>query len=116
MINNDGINYDGRRFRPVGHGADAPVATYRQRDDLLWADFSGGNARRGSLTGVCTPDGRLRFAYTMVLDGGEIISGYCESTPEVLADGRIRLHETWQRYGANATSGTSQIEEVPPQS
>jgi hypothetical protein len=106
------INYDGRRFRPVGHGPGAPTATYRQSGDLLWAEFGGGHARRGSLTGLCAPDGTLRFAYTMVLDGGEVISGHCESTPEVLADGRIVLHEKWERYGEHAASGESQIEEV----
>jgi hypothetical protein len=34
------------------------------------------------------------------------------NTPEVLADGRIRLHERWERYGAHADSGISYIEEV----
>ena len=107
------INYDGRRFRAVGHGPDAPVATYRQHGDLLWAEFSGGHARRGSLTGLCAEDGTLTFAYTMVLDDGEIISGSCRSTPEILADGRILLHEEWERYGEHAAAGTSEIEEVP---
>lgn len=106
------IDYDGRRFRAVGHGEDAPTATYRQSGDLLWAEFSGGHARRGSLTGLCAADGTLDFAYTMVLDGGEVISGRCTSTPEVLDDGRILLHEQWERYGAHASSGVSQIEEV----
>lgn len=106
------IDYDGRRFRPVGHGPDAPTATYRQSGDLLWAEFSGGHARRGSLTGLCAPDGSLRFAYTMVLDGGEVISGQCVSTPELLDDGRILLHEKWERFGDHAAAGTSQIEEV----
>jgi hypothetical protein len=33
--------------------------------------------------------------------------------PEVLPDGRIRLHETWERFGADAATGTSCIEEIP---
>jgi hypothetical protein len=108
------LDYDGRRFRGTGYapGADAPVATYRQRGDLLWADFAGGAVRRGSLAGVCRPDGTLEFTYAMVLSGGAILAGHCESTPEVLPDGRIRLHERWQRYGQHAASGTSQLEEV----
>lgn len=106
------INYDGRRFRAVGHGPDSPTATYRQSGDLLWAEFGGGHARRGSLTGLCAEDGTLNFAYTMVLEGGEVIAGRCRSTPEILEDGRILLHEKWERYGEHAGSGESQIEEV----
>ncbi len=130
-----GIDYDGRRFRPVGHGApdgtvpdatvpdatgpdgDRPggtVATYRQRDDLLWAEFEGGSTRRGALCGVRQNDGRLEFTYSMVLDTGDVISGRCVSVPEILADGRIRLHETWERFAPHAARGTSQIEEVEP--
>ena len=105
------IDYDGKRFRPVGHGG-GTVATYRQRGDLLWGDFSGGEIRRGSLTGLCRPDDSVEFAYTMVLADGTVLAGHCVSTPEVLPDGRVRLHEKWERFGAHADSGTSEIEEV----
>jgi hypothetical protein len=106
------VNYDGRRFQPV----DAPgrVATYRQDGDVLWGEFTGGRARRGALTGVCAPDGTLRFAYCMVLDTGEVISGHCVSTPHLLPDGRIRLREDWERYGAHADRGVSYLEEIIP--
>lgn len=110
------INYDGRRFRPVADGApeESRVAVYRQEGDLLWGEFLGGKARRGALTGTCAPDGRLDFAYCMVLDDGEVISGHCASTPQVLEDGRIRLDEVWERFGAHASSGVSVIEEIRP--
>ncbi|MEO9238224.1 MAG: hypothetical protein ABI418_09040, partial [Jatrophihabitantaceae bacterium] len=68
--------------------------------------------RRGSLCGRCLPDGELEFAYTTVLMSGEIIAGHCRSTPEVLADGRIRLSEKWERFGSHAAVGVSEIEEV----
>jgi hypothetical protein len=109
------MNYDNKRFRPVGGatGEASRVATYRQHGDLLWGEFTGGHARRGVLTGTARPDGRLEFGYCMVLDTGEVISGHCRSTPEILPDGRIRLHEEWERYGAHAGSGVSRIEEFP---
>jgi hypothetical protein len=50
----------------------------------------------------------------MAFEGGEIVSGRCHSTPTVLADGRIRLHEEWERYGPHGSSGVSSIEELPP--
>ncbi|GAA1267438.1 hypothetical protein GCM10009665_65350 [Kitasatospora nipponensis] len=108
------IDYDGRRFRPVSadHEESGRSALYRQRGDLLWGEFSGGDARRGTLTGICAPDGTLTFAYCMVLGDGEVVSGRCHSTPTRLPDGRIRLHETWERFGAHAASGISLLEEI----
>jgi hypothetical protein len=91
---------------------DAPVAEYHQRDDLVWAEFAGGDVRRGSLTGTCAPDGTITFAYTMVLAANEVISGRSVNTPQILDDGRIRLHERWERYGPHAETGVSHIEEV----
>ncbi|GGT12478.1 hypothetical protein [Streptomyces purpureus] len=107
------IDYDGRRFRNTAYGDDAPVARYRQEGSLLWADFAGGDVKKGALTGHAADDGTLEFTYTMVLADGEVIAGRCWSTPEVLPDGRIRLSERWERYGERADSGISELEEVP---
>jgi len=109
------INYDGRRFRAVTAEPQASSAVYRQDGDLVWAEFGGGHIRRGSLTGTCAPDGVVTFAYTMVLDDGAVISGRSVNTPEYLPDGRIQLHEVWERYGVHAQRGTSTIVEVPGQ-
>lgn len=109
------INYNGRRFRSThsGPGGEAPEALYIQEGDLVRAEFAGRDVRHGSLAGrVIDFQGTLDFAYCMVLDGGEVISGRSLSTPEVLEDGRIRLREEWERYGAHADSGVSYIEEV----
>lgn len=107
------INYNGRLFRPVTDTpAETPVARYHQTQDLLWGEFSGGEVRRGSLTGTCDDDGVLRFAYCMVVDGGEVVTGLCRSVPEVLPDGRIRLTEYWERFGAGASQGVSALEEL----
>ncbi|MEF9904738.1 hypothetical protein [Streptomyces sp. P9-A2] len=106
------IDYDGRRFRPAEAEAQGRTAVYRQDGNLLWGTFSGGRARRGSLTGVCAPDGSLHFAYSMVLDDGEVVSGRCRSTPEIREDGGVDLREEWERYGARAARGVSYLKEV----
>jgi hypothetical protein len=109
------INYDGRRFRPVSAaGADVAdqVATYRQEGPLIWGEFRGGGVRRGALAGTCVPDGALDFAYCMVLDGAQIVSGRCHSTPESRADGGIDLREVWERYGPDSCSGVSRLTEI----
>lgn len=105
------INYDGRRFRTAG-GGDGTVARYRQDGDLVWAEFAGGQVRRGTITGACGADGTLRLAYTMVLAGGEVISGHSVTIPERDADGRLMLREEWERYGEHAATGISYLEEV----
>jgi hypothetical protein len=114
MTDRQRIDYEGRRFvRPEDRSdPQAPVATYHQRGDLVWAEFSGGEVRRGALNGTCAEDGSIEFTYSMVLAAGEVVAGRSISVPHVLADGRIRLHERWERYGAHAASGTSYLEEV----
>ena len=107
------FSYDGRRFRP--EDAAEPVVTYRQDGDLLWAEIpAGSGVRRGSLAGRCASDGSLDFAYCMVLDDGEVVSGRCHSTPMRRRGGGIRIKEEWERYGPNAARGVSYLEEVDP--
>ena len=56
----------------------------------------------------------MRFAYVEVLTDGSIVVGECESRPERLPDGRIRLREQWRRHGPHRDSGVSVIEEATP--
>ncbi|WP_367129125.1 FAD-binding oxidoreductase [Saccharothrix sp. HUAS TT1] len=106
------INYDGKLFRKAG-GGDGTVARYHQDGDLVWANFTGGKVRRGTVTGVCSPDGTLRLAYTMVLGTGEVISGQTVNVPQERPDGQLVLREEWERFGDHAASGVSYLEEVP---
>jgi hypothetical protein len=117
------VNYDGRTFRVAGEdgedgedgqdAADVPQARYHQDGNVVWGEFAGGHVRRGSLAGTCSPDGVLHFAYCMVYDSGEVVSGRCQSIPQLLDDGRIRLNEEWERYAPRADRGVSYLEELP---
>jgi hypothetical protein len=110
------FSYNERRFRPEGETG--PVVTYRQEGDLLWAEIPvGGAVRRGALTGRCGSDGTLDFAYSMVLEDGEVVCGRCHSTPmrRPGGGGGIRIREEWERYGPNAATGVSYLEEVDAQ-
>jgi hypothetical protein len=114
----DSYDYDGKVFASTvtadtaGIGGGGPIGRYHQRGDLVWAEFAGGKVRHGSLVGVRDADGRLRLAYCQVLEDGTVICGDCISTPERLADGRIRLREVWRRYSPRAEDGVSVIDEV----
>lgn len=111
------MNYNGRVFRPVENTPNGEVNgetrfEYRQVGDLLEALYSGGGIRSGQMVGLVGEEGRLTFCYQHVTDEGELRSGRCESTPELLADGRLRLHETWKWTSGDLSEGRSIVEEV----
>lgn len=43
---------------------------------------------------------------------GTLMTGVCHSTPEILADERLRLYEKWQWTSGDLTKGESIIEEI----
>lgn len=105
---------DGRRFVPVANSPDGEVDgttvfTYHEADGVVWADYAGGQVRRGYLVG--TRDGRdLDFRYAHLNVDGQTATGHCRSVISLLADGRLHLDETWQ-WESRAGSGTSTVEE-----
>jgi hypothetical protein len=50
--------------------------------------------------------------YHQVNEQGELMTGTCRSKPEILPDGRIRLHETWRWTSGDGSEGSSIIEEI----
>ncbi len=50
--------------------------------------------------------------YQHVNRDGELMTGHCRSTPELLPDGRLRLHESWQWTSGDGSRGESIIEEI----
>lgn len=109
------INYDGRTFRPVAtSGGDVGADTrfhYRQVGDVVWATYSGGAVRFGTLIATVSPDGALDMRYQQVAGDGTVKTGRCRSTPQVLPDGRLRLLETWQWTEGATGAGASEVEE-----
>jgi hypothetical protein len=106
---------DGRRFRAVGDvdGGEveaATVFTYHERDGEIWAEYAGGRVKRGYLVGTREGD-KLDFRYTQLNTAGETNSGHCVSTVEHMADGRLRLSETWE-WESRTGSGTSVLAEL----
>jgi hypothetical protein len=112
------IQYDGRIFRSVENsdGGDVSAATtfhYHQVGNLVWATYSGGSVRFGTLLAKADTDGNLDMRYQHVSMDGTFKSGECQSRPERLADGRLRLHERWRWTGGAEGQGISIIEELP---
>lgn len=111
------INYHGRKFAgisntPNGQVSGETVFAYSQHDNTLTATYSGGTIKEGHMTGLVHEDNSLHFAYHHIDTDGRLKSGFCHSTPELLPDGRIRLHEKWEWTYGGEGNGASVLEEV----
>lgn len=106
---------DGRRFAAVGDTVEGEVGegtvfAYHENDGEVWAHYSGGAVRRGYLVGTRAGD-RLDFRYSQLNARGETSSGHCVSSVSQLADGRLRMDETWE-WESRPGAGTSAVEEL----
>jgi len=111
------IDYNNRNFRSIENspGGDVDGDTlfeYRQKGDIVWATYEGSAVAFGTLTARVLPDGQLDMRYQHVAADGLIRTGRCLSTPEILLDGRVRLHERWRWTKGGEGEGESRIEEV----
>lgn len=109
------INYDNKTFVSVRNSKTGEVSSetffnYHQKDNLVWAEYAGGAIRFGTLIVKCDGGGNLKMCCQYLNENGELMTGECFSTPEIPADGRIRLHEKWHWTGGNLSSGESIIE------
>ncbi|WP_240793064.1 hypothetical protein [Arthrobacter crystallopoietes] len=110
---------DRKVFAAVANTASGEVGRttrfhYRQDGRMIWAEYSGGAVVRGYLVGTRDGD-RLDFRYSHLNINLQTANGVCASKLEVLEDGRIRLHETWQ-WESRPERGTSVVEEIPARS
>lgn len=111
------INYNNKTFRPVSNTENSEtsgetVFHYKQEGNILTSEYSGGKIVKGHLIGMVDADGNISMRYHQVNTSGEIMAGKCLSVPEVLPNGKIRLHETWEWTTGDCSKGTSIIEEV----
>lgn len=111
------INYNNKTFASVENSATGEVSSqtifqYHQKNDLVWAEYSGGAIVFGNLIAKVLEDDSLEMRYQHLNERGELMTGKCVSAPEVLADGRLRLREKWQWTCGDFSRGESIVEEV----
>jgi hypothetical protein len=111
------INYHNKTFRPLinsenGETSSETTFHYRQNGNVLTAEYSGGKIVYGHLLGLVDSAGNIDMRYHQINIQGEIMTGVCQSTPEILDNGKIRLHETWEWTSGDFSKGRSVIEEV----
>ena len=111
------MNYDGKKFKPIVTSNNSVVGEniifkYDQENEILTCSYHGGKIRAGHLMGVVDESGKVDMRYHQILDDGSIQTGVCFTTPEILDDGRIRLHEEWQWTSGDLSKGSSILEQV----
>jgi hypothetical protein len=111
------INYEGRKFVSLENSGTGEVDAetvfhYHQKENIVWAEYGGGEIVRGTLIAKCDAEGNLEMRYQHINRNGELMTGKCFSSPEVLPDSRIRLYEKWQWTCGDLSSGESVIEEI----
>lgn len=113
------IDYDGRVFGMLSSttGDTEAVALtrfyYHQTDDVVTCEYHGGSVRVGRMIGLVDGDGILTIRFEHIYTDGRMMSGKGVSTPEILPDGRVRLHETYEVF-ETGYHGTSVVEEIDP--
>jgi hypothetical protein len=111
------INYNGRSFRPVlnsenGETSAETIFHYIQEGNILSSTYSGGKILHGHLLGLVDPNGQINMRYHQVNASLELMTGICHTVPEVLPNGKLRLHETWQWTSGDLSKGNSILEEI----
>lgn len=106
------VNYDNRFFIPESNSANGEVDVstifhYRQQGRAVWATYEGGDVETGTLVARMNDDGSLEMRYSHLNSNGELKTGCCHTTPELLPDGRLRLHERWQWTSGDCSAGQS---------
>lgn len=118
-MSNSPIDYNNRTLRsasntPNGEVSSATIFHYRQDSlpsNTVWATYLGGSIVRGFLIATVNADQSLNARYQHVNDRNELMTGKCRSVPEILSDGRLRLHEEWEWTSGDCSKGTSVVEE-----
>lgn len=106
------ICYEGKFFIPKmnsenGEVDNQTVFQYHQKENLLWADYAGGEIVKGHLTGTVAQNGELDFYYHHINEHQQVRVGVCHSVPHMLENGKVELAEEWQWLNGDCSKGTS---------
>lgn len=111
------MNYNNKKFTAISNTENGETSTetiflYKQDGNILTSEYSGGKIVKGHLIALVDKKGEINMRYHQVNEKGELMTGVCQSIPEVLANGKIRLHETWQWTSGDKSKGNSVLEEI----
>src|SRR4051794_16611343 len=111
------ISYNDKTFRSIANTANGEVNgdtifQYQQNSFLVSATYSGGGVLFGHLIGLVDANGVMDIRYHHVNNEGKLRTGICFTTPELLPNGKLRLHEKWKWTNGDESEGESIVEET----
>lgn len=114
---NQKLNYNGRKFvtksnTDNGEVDGQTVFCYYQKENVIWAEYKGGEIKQGFLIGTADKEGNLLFTYQHLNESGELRLGKCNSKPVFLENGKLEMHEEWQWLNGDKSKGLSVLSEI----
>lgn len=111
------INYNNKKFKLLsntanGETSSATIFHYKQNQNILTSYYAGGEIIQGHLLGVVAANGEIEMRYHHLNTKNEFKTGICHSKPELMPNGKLRLHEDWQWTTGDKSSGSSLLEEI----
>lgn len=111
------MNYNNKRFRPIsnsenGETSEETIFHYVQNGNVLSSTYAGGKIKTGHLLGIVDEHGNIDMRYHQINTDGVLMTGTCTSFPELMENGKIRLHESWKWTSGDFSEGKSIIEEI----
>lgn len=111
------MKYHNKKFKLVSNSENSEISstmifTYKQTAHILSCTYSDIAIKTGHLIGIVAKNGTINMSYHQINSKNEMMTGTCISTPEILENGKIRLHEKWQWTSGDFSKGTSILEEI----
>lgn len=111
------MNYNNKKFKAVHNSENGEVSSemifhYQQTGNILYCNYTDKNIVKGHLLGTVQKDGSIHMSYHQINTQQQLLTGICTSTPKVLDNGKIQLHEKWEWTNGDKSSGTSVLEEI----
>jgi hypothetical protein len=111
------INYNNKKFRVFENSENGETTTemvfeYKQSENILTSQYSGGQILSGHLIGLVDKNGTIEIRYHQINTKGELMTGICSSKPEFTKNGKIKLHEKWEWTSGDKSKGESILIEI----
>jgi len=85
---------------------------YYQEGGIIWADYAGGDIKRGQIIGRKLDELHFEIRYQHINQKGELRTGTCQTEIVYLPHGKMQLNESWQWTSGDGSSGTSILVEI----
>jgi len=108
------INLNNKIFKALSNSENGEVSNetifhYKQSENIIWADYSGGEIVKGNLTGKYIEENKIQFVYQHINKNEEIMTGKCTSKIEIDKNNKINLTENWQWTCKDFSKGKSKL-------